>query len=215
MAQKRSCVRRQRVASYVTFKGGRRPRGPWRNVCLCQSSAACRRRLGKQHGNGVAFNRTSPRLEVPSARLVSEQPNYERLARRQRVAMAKLPRYYRHSAGSMFEPGMRAEPLQFSLRCRPTNTSGRGIGQEPRSHGIPSVNKSTGQFGGRHRQRGKLRLRSGQFSFGPQAAEAWVQSASVIRYGIYYVANSHFMTAHTRASINVLVSSTNLAGGDV
>ena len=85
--------------------------------------------------------------------------------------------------------------------------------QEPGSHGIPSVNKSTGQFGGHSDNVASCASGVGIF-YRPQAAEAWVQSASVIRYGIHYVANSHFMTAHTRAFINVLVSSTNLAGGD-
>jgi hypothetical protein len=150
-------------------------------------------------------------LQAPLIQLVSEQPNYERLARQQRVAVPKLPRYYRHSAGSQIEPGMRA--VRVFSAVPPYTYDWTWNWEEPGSHGMPSVNKSTGQFGGHSDNVASCASGVGIF-YRPQAAEAWAQSVSVIKFGIHYVANSHFMTAHTTASINVMVLSTDLAGGD-
>jgi hypothetical protein len=146
-------------------------------------------------------------LQAPLVRLVGEQPNYERLARRQRVPMAKPPRYYRHSTAS------RIDALGVFSAVPPYSFDWTWHLEDPGSHGVPSVNKSTGQFGGHADNVANCSAGVGVL-YRPQAADVLVQCGSVIKYGIYYVANSHFMTAHTEASLNVLVTSTDLAGGD-
>jgi hypothetical protein len=146
-------------------------------------------------------------LQAPLVRLVGEEPNYKRLARQQRVPVAKPPRYYRHSTAP------RVEALTAFSAVPPYTFDWTWHSENPGSHGVPSVNKSTGQFGGHADNVANCGSGVGVL-YRPQAADVLVQCGSVIKYGIYYVANSHFMTAHTEASLNVLVTSTDLAGGD-
>ena len=150
-------------------------------------------------------------LKAPLIRLVREQPDYERLARQQLIPAKKLPQNYTHVAAPVvFGPDVE----RLIALVGPYDYDWKWELAEPGSHGVSQADKKTGTFGGHTDNDASCGSAVGTY-FRPSAAEAWVRSVSVIKYGIYWVANSHFMTAHTDASIGVQVLSSNLAGGDV
>jgi hypothetical protein len=146
-------------------------------------------------------------------RIVTEQPYYEKLARQQRIIPKKPPRNYLHTAGVPIEAEARSGSI-LTILVPPYNYEWTWHWEDQGGHGIPFVDKSKGQFGGHCDNIGSSAAGVGIF-FQPLAASAWVSFSPYVKYGYYWLANSHFMNAHTDAFIGTYVVSTGLSGGNV
>jgi len=214
MAPRSGRVDRSYLSRVRSIQGGAAPPSPARAL---RTLAGLERELSKKARAAAAVRRradqlarqaNAPLIEMfaqdKSARAAARRADAIGSRRRREDTLARPPR------GLL--PGVSSGSI-LTVLVPPYDYDWTWHWEEPGSHGDPTASRGDGKFGGHSDNVASCAFGVGTH-FRPIAERATVRFSPLIRYGYYYVANSHFYTAYTSGFLGVYVSSVDANWGN-